>query len=78
MSLYLLDDTLSVDVYYEKCDQDYSDNICVRLWESCPEEEKVLRAGVTNIFLTPGQATALANLLLAAVKNSCLDSNENR
>lgn len=70
MPLYLLDDSLSVDVYYEKCDDQFSDNICIHFWESCPEEEKVFLAEETHLFLTPDQARQLAEMLLRAANTS--------
>lgn len=70
MGLYLLDDTLSVEVFYDPSDGQFSDNVCLRLWESCPAEEKILIADETNVFLTPDQARELARLLLAAVAAS--------
>lgn len=70
MALYLLDDTLSVEVFYEPSDGQFPDNVCLRLWESCPAEEKILIADETNVFLTPDQARELAKLLLAAVETS--------
>lgn len=77
MPLYLLDDTLSVEVFFEETDREYCDNICIRFWESCPEDEKIFNAGETNIYLTVEEACKLAQYLLAAVKNSsegCQDS----
>jgi hypothetical protein len=73
MSLYLLDDSLSVEVFYDPSDEDYCDNICLRFWESCPEEEKIFKAGETNVFLTPAQAQMFARMLLDAAETS----NEN-
>ncbi len=70
MSLYLLDDTLSIDVFYEKNDSQFCDNICIRFWESCPDEEKLFVAGETNIYITPEQACQLAEMLMKAVKTS--------
>jgi len=70
MSLLLLDDTLSVDVYFEASDDQFSDNVCIRLWESCPEEEKIFVADETNIFITRDQAYQMAMMLLEAVDAS--------
>ena len=70
MSLFLLDDTLAVDVYFDRSDNQFSDNVCIRLWESCPEDEKIFIADETNLFLTPDQALQLAQMLLAAVDDS--------
>ncbi|MHB8112976.1 MAG: hypothetical protein ACYDHA_05905 [Bellilinea sp.] len=70
MGLYLLDDTLSVEVFYEPSDGQFPDNVCLRLWESCPAEEKIFVADETNVYLTPDQARELAKLLLTAVAAS--------
>ncbi|MHB0924615.1 MAG: hypothetical protein ACYC3H_11715 [Bellilinea sp.] len=70
MFLYLLDDSLSVNVYYESSDNQFSDNICIHFWESCPEEEKVFLGDETHLYLTPHQARQLAGLLLAAADAS--------
>lgn len=73
MALYLLDDTLSVEIFYDQSDDKFSDNVCICLWESCPSEEKLFIADETNIFLTTGQARKLAQMLLAAVEASDID-----
>ncbi len=73
MPLFLLDDTLSVEVFYEPKDKTFCDNICIRFWESCPEDEKVFKAGETNLFLTPGEARKLAELLARAAETSQKD-----
>ena len=70
MSLILLDDTLSVDIYFEPSDDQFDDNVCISLWESCPEDEKIFIADETNIYLTPNQAHELAKMLLDAVNAS--------
>jgi len=70
MALYLLDDTLSIEVFFDQTDDQFNDNVCICLWESCPPEEKVLIADETNLFLTTGQARQLAEMLLAAVEES--------
>lgn len=68
--IFLLDDSLQVEVFFEKADVGYSDNICLKITESCPEEEKVFRHDENHLYLTPGQAKALADALIRAVKNS--------
>ncbi len=70
MSLNLLDDTLNVDIFYEETDREYCDNICIRFWESCPQEEKLFVADETNLYITPEQARKLAAMLLDAVQHS--------
>jgi len=39
MGISLLDNSLSVEVYFEKTDADLDDNICLCITESCPEDE---------------------------------------
>lgn len=70
MTLHLLDDSLSVDVFYEPSDDQFNDNICVHVCESCPEEEKLFIADEVNLYLTPEQARRLAAILLEAAKAS--------
>ncbi len=68
--ILLLDESLRVRVYYECDDCDYDDNICVSIIEECPDDEKVLIAGETNLYLTPEQAKKLAMALIHAANNS--------
>ena len=68
--IYLLDDSLQVEVFLEKDDLGYTDNICLKIIESCIEEEKVFRHDENHLYLTPEQAKALAEALTRAVQNS--------
>ena len=70
MTIYLLEGTLQVDIFYDCEDQDLEDNVCIRVIESCPPSEKLFRAGQTHIFLTPEQARELGNALLQTAHNS--------
>ncbi len=70
MTIFLLDDTLQIDIFYECEDQEFEDNICVSIVERCPANERLLRAGKTHVFLTPEQAQRLGEALLAAVQHS--------
>jgi hypothetical protein len=70
MAVLLLDDTLSIEIYYECDDCDWEDNITIRVREDCPPEERLLRMEETHIFLTRAQAQALAEALLAAAAAS--------
>ena len=70
MSLNILDDTLNIDVFYEDFDSAFCDNVCIRFWESCPDEERIFIHEETNIFLTTDQARSLALLLLEAAHKS--------
>ncbi len=68
--IYLLDDSLQVEIFYEKDDGGYTDNICMKIIESCIEEEKVFRHDENHLYLTPEQAKALAEALTRAVISS--------
>jgi hypothetical protein len=70
MSIHLLEGTLEIDIYYECEDQDLEDNICIKVIERCPPEEKLLRAGETHIYLTASQARELGKMLLLAAADS--------
>lgn len=73
MKIHLVDNTLEVEIFYERSDQDYPDNICMRITEECPEEEKLFRAHQTNIYLTPQQASQVAVALASAAEKSLND-----
>lgn len=68
--IYLLDDSLEVEIFYDKDDCGYTDNICLKITESCEDEEKVFRHDENNLYLTQEQASALAAALTAAVQAS--------
>jgi hypothetical protein len=70
MTIYLLDKTLQIDIFFECADQDLEDNICVSIIECCPPQERLLRSGETHIFLTPDQARQLGEALLQAAQHS--------
>jgi hypothetical protein len=70
MALELLNGSLIVDIFFEPQDKVYEDNICVCLKEYGPDEEKILYANETNIYLTAEQARDLANLLREAADKS--------
>ena len=76
MPIYLLDDSLAVDIYYECDDSEFEDNICISIYEDCPEAEKIFRVGLTNIYLTRQQARQVAEALLKAAEASCNDPAE--
>ena len=69
-SIYLLDRSLKVDVYFEPEDRDFKDNICVSWCEDCPDYEKIFLADETNIYLSKEQALRLAEALMQAVSES--------
>ena len=70
MPLYLLDNTLRVEVCYEQGDQEYRDNICLQIIEECPADEKVMVHDESNLYLTVVEAHRLAEMLLAAAAAS--------
>lgn len=70
MTIFLLDGTIEIEIFFECADHDLEDNICVKIFEKCPPAERLLRAGETNIFITPAQAQALGNALIQAAKHS--------
>lgn len=76
MTIHLLEGTLEVDIFYECEDQDLDDNVCIKIVESCPPEERLLRAGSTHIFLTAAQARELGEMLLAAASHSNHNNKE--
>jgi hypothetical protein len=66
----LLDNTLLVEVRYVCEDQDLADNICIKVTETCPEEEKIFMHDESHLYITQEQAVALAEALLKAVEQS--------
>ena len=68
--IYLLDDSLEVEIFFDQGDLSYSDNICLKITESCKEEEKVFRHDENNLYLTSEQARSLADELIKAVEAS--------
>jgi len=69
-SIYLLDRSLKVDVYFEAEDRAFSDDICISFCEECPDNEKIFAADETHIYLSPEQAYQLALALMEAISNS--------
>lgn len=70
MTIFLLDDTLEINIFFECADHDLEDNICVTIIERCDPAERLLCAGQTNIFLTSNQARELGTALLNAADSS--------
>jgi hypothetical protein len=68
--ILLLDESLQVEIFFESDDCGYEDNICLKITESCPEEEKVFLHDESHLYLTPEQAQALVNALDQAIKLS--------
>ena len=68
--IWLLDESLRIRIYYDCDDCNFPDNICVSLTESCPDDEKLLLADETNLYITPEQANELAMALIKAARAS--------
>lgn len=66
----LLDNTLLVEVRYACEDKDLVDNICIKVSETCPEEEKIFVHDESHLYITQEQARALAEALLKAIEKS--------
>ena len=70
MTIYLLDNTLQIEIFHDCEYKDLEDDICVSIIERCPPQERLLQAGETHIFITPDQAQQLGLALLEAVGHS--------
>lgn len=70
--ILLLDESLQVEIYFESDDCGYEDNICLKITESCVEEEKLFLHDETHLYLTIRQAQSLANALDQAIKISSM------
>jgi len=73
MDINLLDNSLKIEVFFDRQDENFKDNICLRIKENCPDEERVFRAEETNLYLTRKQACQLADSLIRAAKCSLED-----
>ena len=78
MAIFLLDNSLKVEIFFDSNDNQYEDNIRISFVEECPEDEKIFLAGETNIYLTPEQACELAEALNQAIKDGERFCSENR
>jgi hypothetical protein len=70
MKILLLDKTLVLDVYYEKSDSEFDDNVCICFTEPCDDEERLFRACETDIYLTADEARQLAHALIDVAQES--------
>ena len=70
MAIELLNGSLKLEIFYDKRDKEYEDNICLCLKETGPDEEKVLYANETNLYIKPEDARRLAQMLLDAADQS--------
>lgn len=76
MTIHLLDNTLQIEIFYERDDHDLEDNICVSIIERCPPQERIMRSGETHIYLTANQACQLGEALIAAARLSETNAGE--
>ncbi len=67
MSISLLDDSLTVRIFFDESDRDFADDICIRLTEVCPKDERLFEFEETNIYITPDQASLLVLALQRAL-----------
>lgn len=70
MAIKILNGSMNIEIFFDKQDREYEDNICVCIKETGPDDEKIMYARETNIFLTPEQARELARLLAQAAEQS--------
>ena len=70
MAVKLMNGSLQVEVFFDQKDKHYEDNICICIREESPDDEKVLYADETNLFITPEEARQLGQLLLDAAEHS--------
>ncbi|MBM3137137.1 MAG: hypothetical protein FJZ98_02995 [Chloroflexi bacterium] len=70
MAMELLNGSLKIEIFYDRRDKEYEDNICLSIKEIGPEEEKVFYAGETNLYIKPEDARKLADMLLEAADHS--------
>ena len=68
--ILILDETVEVEIFYSGEDADLEDNICLKVTETCVEDEKIFRHDESHLYLTAAQARELAQALLAAVEKS--------
>ena len=69
MSISILDNSIKIEIYYDESISDFDDDICIRLKEECPVDEKILISDITNIYITPEQACLLQLALQRALKD---------
>lgn len=67
MSVLLDDENLRITAFYDRT-APRVDSICLYLEETCPAAAKLLREGEAALHLTAGQARAIADELIAAIK----------
>jgi hypothetical protein len=70
MAIELLNGSLKVNIFFDPKDREFEDNVCICVKELGPDEEKILYADETNIFLTAEEARKLADLLREAADKS--------
>lgn len=76
MTVSLLDGGLKLTIFYDDVDRDFDDDICIRIVEDCPDDERVLKFEETNLYITPDQACLLVLALQRAVEDCRKSSQE--
>lgn len=71
MAMVLLNGSLKIEIFFDRRDKEYEDNICLSINEIGPDEEKVFYASETNLYISPEDARKLAKMLLDAADVSC-------
>jgi hypothetical protein len=78
MEILILDDSLKIEIFYERQDADFTDNICISFEEDCPDDERIFRASLTNIYLTCEQARKIALALYNAAEVSAEQCDQDK
>ena len=76
MTVSLLDGGLKLTIFYDDADREFDDDICIRIFEDCPDDERVLKFDETNLYVTPDQACLLVLALQRAVESYRKSSQE--
>ncbi len=69
MTIPLLNNCMQVEIFYETEDRQFSDNICIRIRETCPNEERLMLAEESNIFITPRRSHNPCQCLVESRQN---------
>ena len=70
MPIYILDESVKIEVYFEENDHEFEDNVCISFHENCPEEERIYRANLSHIYISVKQARQFAHALILAAQES--------
>ncbi len=70
MTILLIDKSLELNIFLDKEDSGFEDNICLQFVEKCPEDEKVFFGGETNLYITREQAWDMYHALKKVLEES--------